>query len=204
MNKNFNTMEPKYHLTQMSRGNFLKKIGFASVAAGMVLSRCKKDDDDDDKSDNGLKSGQIEIKASLTDPSNENEFAFYAAAKKITIDWGDGTIEKFTPNGADNYFYHKYPYNINPTITIETVSITSLDFNPRNTVEACWGNAKELRFGKCTELKEVRCRSYDLSILDIKNAVASLEHLSIDVGKLLSLDVSGASKLKIMTTRIFS
>jgi len=178
------------------------------ILIGMLctfLVACNTDDDDNNGSggsNNGLKTGQVEIKADMEYINQpENIFSFYATAKKISIDWGDGTVEEFTPNGAENKFQHKYSYNIKPTVTIETESLTNLSFVGKSVGDWLWGTVMELRFGKCTELKEVYINNYT-SVLDIRNALASLEKLKVNrmMGgfRLLSLDVSGASKLRLL------
>ena len=159
------------------------------------LIACSKMDDNDvlggsnsGGSNNGLKSGQIEIKAY---PDENKKISFYVTAKKITIDWGDGNKDEFTPNGANIEYSHEYAYQNFQTISIVTESITSISFYSYTK-----GTVHELRFGKCTELKEIYCSSQNLTVLDIKNVVAFLEKLGCSRSQLFSLDVSGASKLK--------
>ena len=155
---------------------------------------CNKDDDTGG-SNNGLKSGQIEFKAY---PGEDNKISFNAKAKKITIDWGDGIINEFTPNGIEREFVHEYTNQNFQTVSFVTESITSISFErPLIVGQWQWQDLHELRFGKCVDLKEVRgCSRRSLTVLDIKNAVASLEILECNNNQLTSLDVSGASKLK--------
>ena len=182
------------------------KIILIGMLCTFLVTCNKNEDDDSGGSNNGLKSGQIEIKA---DPDKDNKISFYATAKKITIDWGDGKVDEFTPNGIKREFVHEYPNQNSQNVSFATESIT--DFSCGK------GTFRELRFGKCTELEEINCSNQQLTVLDvrgalklkylycelnlltelnIKNAVASLEVLSCTGNSLKTLDVSGASKLK--------
>ena len=162
------------------------------ILIGMLctfLVSCNKDEDNGSGgSNNGLKSGQIEFKAY---PDKDNKISFFATAKKITIDWGDGTKDEFEPNGSEKEFIHEFSNQNFQTVSIVTESITS--FQPSKSGK---GTLHELRFGKCSELKDVYCSGQKLTVLDIKNAVTSLETLICGDNQLSSLDVSGASKLE--------
>jgi len=47
---------------------------------------------------NKLQIDEIEIKAYL---GNNHKIAFYITAKKVTIDWGDGSIDEITLNSIE-------------------------------------------------------------------------------------------------------
>ena len=106
-------------MEQHSRGEFLKKA--AILAASVILGGCNKNDDD--TSNNGLKSGQVEFKARR---NNRGEIAFLAIAKKISIDWGDGTKEDFFPNGVSKLYAHNYNDDNIQTVSVMTESLTSI------------------------------------------------------------------------------
>jgi len=175
---------------QMSRGDFLKTLGLGLVANSVVFSGCNKDDDEGG-SNNGLKAGEIEIKA-YPDNNRDNKIIFSATAKKITIDWGDGTVNEFNPNGKGMEFSHQYQFADYKTVSIMTELITDYEHKT-------YSEQLELRFGKCTELRKLDCSNKGVSVLDIKNAVASLETLECEWSKISSLDVSGASKLTTLS-----
>ena len=174
---------------QINRGAFLKTIGFA-MAGGIIAAGCNKDDDDDEYN-NGLKFGQVEFKAT---PGNDDVISFMAATKKITIDWGDGTVDEYMPNGIEKIFFHEYLSQNLQTVSIVTESMTyfSCSHNIGLNFRCVF---RELRFGKCTELKRIICSAHELTVLDIKNVVISLETLLCWDNQLTTLDVSGASKL---------
>ena len=154
--------------------------------------------------DNNLQNGQIEIKAC---PNSKNMIEIGILAKKITIDWGDGTIENSIPNNKlsiskgdgivdeidGQCFTHEYPNQDLWTIKIDTEEMTMFEWN-------YWGNPslcpspQELRFGNCPELEVIHCNSNQLVSLDVSRCRA-LTQLFCDNNKLTSLDVSGCPAL---------
>ena len=179
----------------MSRGNFFRKAPFALLALGVIFCGCKSDGGGNDGpgDDNGLRAGQIQFKA---EPESDNSISFYATAEKITIDWGDGQIDELTLHGAEKELTHEYLNQNYQTVSIVAESITVF--------RKCYqssnrGTLLELRFGKCPELKKIDCSNQKLTVLDIKNSVASLEELNCCCNSLNLLDVSGASKLRELT-----
>ena len=118
------------------------------------LVACK----DDDKSNNGLKTGQIEFKAY----PNEYDYkiSFNAAVhQKITINWGNGVKEEYFGNGDLVEYSHKFA-NLNlQTITIEAESsITKFTFNadlPYVLGHIFDGYISEIKFGKVPDLREI-------------------------------------------------
>jgi len=133
-----------------------------------------------------LSNGQIEMKVY---PNKDNIFSFYTNTNKINIDWGDGIFDEFIPNAHREYI-HEYSNQNIQTISVLTESMTSF--------RCSQGTLHELRFGKCTELERVSCSQQKLTVLDIKNAVSSLETLECSENLLVSLDVSGASMLRCL------
>lgn len=177
---------------QISRGDFIKTLGLG-LAGGVILSGCKKDDD----SNNDLLDGEVQIKAT---PATDNTILFYTAAEKITIDWGDSSIDEYTPNGVEKRFTHEYPNRNLQTVSFVAEAMTKFSYNgdPNYGFSLGKGTLREIRFGKCTELKEISCGKQLLTVFDIENTFASLESLTCDQNLLTSLEVSGASKLKTL------
>jgi len=176
--------------SQMSRSDFFKTIGFALLAESIIISGCNNDNG------NRLKTGEIKIKVK---PDERNRVVLYVAAKEITIYWGDGKVEEFSPNGTGENYLHVFPDQNLQTVTLVTDSMTSVSSILR--IPPGFGNMgafHELQLGKCVELKDIHFSNQHLTILDIENAVASLELLYCSKNHLTSLDVGSASKLTIL------
>jgi len=135
------------------------------------------------QNNNSLKKGQIEIKVY---PNDDNKVSFYVMAKKITIDWGDGSVDELTPNGVWKEFIHEYVNQNFQTILISTEEATV--FYDRK------GVYNELRFGDCPDLEKIYCNNQKLTVLDIKKAV-SLTSLECYSNQLTSLDLSKCTAL---------
>ena len=134
---------------------------------------------------NNLKTGQIEMKVY---PDTNNRLSFSATTNKITIDWGDGYIDKLTPNGVSQTFSHIYANQNLHTIYIESEKLVR--FTTSVSI-----SFKELYFGEMKELIEINCGSSQLTILEIKKATA-LTSLNCRSHQLTSLDVRGCPALK--------
>jgi len=175
----------------MSRSDFLKTLGFALLAESIIFSGCGKfEGDNNDR----LKTGQFEVKVK---PDRNNRISFQAITKKITIDWGDGKVDTFSPNRINREFIHEYPDQSAQTVSIVTESMTEFfsHYLPIIIGNIGKGNFRELRFGNCFELEKLYCNNKQLNVLDVKNAVASLKILNSQGNLLTSLDVGGASKM---------
>ena len=168
------------------------------VLFSTLMFSCTQDDngsgDDnisasDDK--NNLKKGQIEIKGY---PNNSNKMSFRATASKITIDWGDGSVDELTPNGVESEFVHEYANQNFQTIKINTETMTYVSLNGYS------ATYNELRFGDCPDLKKIICSSNKLTVLSIKSAPA-LTSLDCYGNQLTSLNVSGCSALTSLDCR---
>ena len=155
-----------------------------------MFSCDKLDDNNDLFSDwsDDLKAGQIEIKAY---PGQDSVITFDANVQMITIDWGEGSIESFTSNGGLTFFEHKYSNKELRTIRVitENMSLFRCFYAP--------SFFQELRFGNCTELKEIYCGYNQLSVLDVSKCTA-LTHLSCYSNQLPVLDVSKNVALKFL------
>ena len=170
------------------------------VLFSTLVFSCNQDDDDiingNDSDDNkNLKKGQIEIKGY---PDNDNKMSFIVTATKITIDWGDGSIEELTPNGTESEFVHEYANQDFQTIKINTEVMTSLVLGNGSHYDDDYdiirGRYNELRLGDCPDLKNIRCSNQKLTELSIKSAPA-LTWLSCSDNQLTSLDISGCPAL---------
>ena len=184
----------------------IKKIILLGILS-LLMFACSKDDDNDSSSTNKLKTGQVELKG-YPDPSGIIKFV--AIAKTITIDWGDGTIDKLTPNGVETEFFHHYADSNFRTILIDTDNLTGIFFID-------WIiDFREMRFGDCPNLKYLNFYTISLTILDIKRAKSlqslccidnqltelnlyecfSLQELFCDQNRLSSLNLSGCPALE--------
>ena len=179
---------------------------------GMLMFACtvihygNEDDDNNNSSSGGsnnLKAGQIEIKVY---PDN-NRVSFRATTGKITIDWGDGSIDKLTPNGVEQTFSHTYTNNNLHTIKIESERLEVFgkrapDSGPGSgTLYTGFinGTFKELYFGEMNELQYLVCTrgGNSLTVLEIKKASA-LRDLYCPDNQLTSLDLRGCTTLNVL------
>jgi Leucine-rich repeat (LRR) protein len=140
-----------------------------------------------------LKTGQIEMKV---DPYQyNNKVSFKIAAQKISIDWGDGTVEETVLSGSKRNFEHEYA-NSNPrTIKVNTEYLISFGIG---LYSSDGGQFNELRFGNCPKLEELACAqdSWEgtLTVLEI-NRAESLMRLDCSGGRLTTLNVNGCPAL---------
>ena len=137
------------------------------------LYACIHSYDDDDRNNssgsaNNLKKGQIEIKVY---PNKDNKVVFYATTSKITIDWGDGYIDRLTPNGVSQTFSHTYANQNLQTIYIESEKLTRFICSYYERTE----RIKELYFGEVNEIERIDVRGNGLTVLEIKKANALKE-----------------------------
>ena len=171
------------------------------VLFSTLMFSCSQDDDDDiingNNSNNNLKKGQVEIKGY---PDKDNKMSFVATATKITIDWGDGSVDELTPNGVGCVFVHEYANQNLQTIKINTEAMTSMSLSSRNSVYNAKGTYNELRLGDCPDLKDLSCSYQNLTVLSIKSAPV-LESLYCDYNQLTSLNVSGCPALIYLDCR---
>ena len=178
----------------MNKNNYLY---FLSVLVlSVFLFSCGEDENLSDSDDSGsgsiknnLKAGQIEIKAY---PDKNNKISFYATATSLTIDWGDGSVEEYTPNGIRLEFTYEYVNSNFQTIKVNPNKITHFNVSD----SSCKGVFHELRFGDCSYLEEIVCSGPNtkLTVLSIKSAPA-LTSLDCTWNQLTSLDVSGCVAL---------
>ncbi|MDR1347743.1 MAG: Ig-like domain-containing protein, partial [Prevotellaceae bacterium] len=138
----------------------------------------------------------VQIKGYADDYSKK--ISFYATAKKLTIDWGDGQKEEITPNGNGREFSHEYENATNfQTISINTEDLTEIGFR-YNYGYMYDGDIYELRFGNCPKLKKIDGLYNDLRKLTVFeiNRAESLEQLSIYKTDLTELNLNGCINLK--------
>ena len=175
-----------------------------------------------DGNSNNLKTGQVEMKGY---PDDSNRISFIATAKKITINWGNGKIDEFTPNGVERKFTYEYLNSNYQTILINAENLTYIgSITPDKNVPPGSGGAvnaykyNELRFGDCPNLEQIKFPFNRLTVLDIKKAGAlkildcfsnsltklnlngckALETLDCAANLLTELDVSGLTALKYL------
>ncbi|MDR2651279.1 MAG: leucine-rich repeat domain-containing protein [Prevotellaceae bacterium] len=173
----------------------MKKNIFLALLSAVVLIvasiSCSKDDNPD--GDNGLKTGQVVMKVNPELSGQKNLVSFGIQAKEVTIDWGDGTVEIFTPNGDEQEYQHEYADVNLKEITLNTENLTELyvghDFYANK------GNYRELTFGSCPDLTELYCWHEYITSIDISKCTA-LQTLWLNGNQLTSLDVSKCTELK--------
>ena len=139
--------------------------------------------------DNNLQDGQIEIK--VYPEIIKNIVKFYTTTQKITIDWGDGTVDDLTPNGITIGFTHTYTNDNLQTVKVNTEGMTYFYCSSHDCqTNRVYGFAfQELRFGNCPELKSIECSPQKLTILDVSKCIA-LTWLDCHSNNLTALDVS--------------
>jgi len=174
----------------------MKKIIFLSVLVAAVFTSCQSNDPNGSNSNgsNNLSTGQIEMKVY---PDNNNNVSFSAMTQKLTIDWGDGTVDNLTPNGVGKSFPHVYSNQNLQTVKVTTSGMTgTLNDVSYNYGFALDGSAsfQELKFGNCPELISILCGEDQLSVLEIGKCPA-LTYLDCSYGQLTALDVSKCTSL---------
>jgi len=181
---------------------------FTAILLSGILFSCDKEDFG---GNNNLSKGQIEMKIT---PDNKNKVEIIITAKKITIDWGDGSVDELTPGGIEKSYTHEYFSQNIQTIKINTEGLISFGYdyklsssfsslgyypNPVMLSDRIEGEKlHELRFGNCPELKSLNCGSNELTILDLSKCT-ELTDLIFGINKLTSLDLSRCKELKTLT-----
>ncbi|MDR2087496.1 MAG: hypothetical protein LBP72_10055 [Dysgonamonadaceae bacterium] len=168
----------------------MKKRTLFSLLSAMTLSlmlfSCEKGDEEN------LKQGRIEYK---TYPYEEDIW-LEIVAQELTIDWGDGTIEHFSPLGEPQQLNHHYDVWSLKTIQI---SVDGMTYFRRQLVDG-WDiqsaekRFDELRFIHCSELQEIHCPFMGLVVLEIDKA-ESLTTLDCTFNKLVQLNLNGCPSL---------
>jgi Leucine-rich repeat (LRR) protein len=167
---------------------FKSRALLSIIILSLTMITCSDNNlDDDNSSDtNNLTTGQIEMKGY---PDTNNTVTFFARAKKITVDWGDGTVEEFAPQTVEVVIklFHKYLTQNLQTVKVNTEEMTYIGI----------GNVLlyELRFGNCPDLKDINCYRMPMYVLEIKKA-ESLTNLVCCDCELASLDLSKCPTLK--------
>ena len=150
----------------------------------------------DDNQEISLNTGQIEIKVQ---PGKENQVAFIAITGIITIDWGDGHVETYTPNGNYQRFSHQYDNQNLYTIYLDSEKLiefrTEMELFTADDDRRTWGNFRELRFGEMNELDKINIYHQPLTILEIEKANA-LTIISCGNNQITSLDLNGLNALE--------
>ena len=171
-----------------------------ALAATSCITWVDKNNENNNSSSSGgsnnLKAGQIVIKVY---PDKDNKVSFSATTGKITIDWGDGNIDKLTPNGTMQEFSHSYPNNNLQTIYIESEKLQGLGKGGGSYAQV-WGGKgviKELYLGEMNELNELFCSNGGLTVLEIKKANV-LTTLWCFNNQLTSLDLRGCTILNVL------
>ena len=152
---------------------------------------------------NTLNTGQIEMKGY---PDSSGVISFQAIAKKITIDWGDGNVDEFTPNGVERTYTYEYRNSNFQTILLYTENLTFIGSIPSdsdmppgsecNTINPSY-KYSELKFGDCPNLEHIKFPYNKLTVLDIKKA-SVLNKLDCYVNSLTTLSINGCKVLQTL------
>jgi len=125
-------------------------------------------------------------------PDENNIFSFYATAKEMTIDWCDGTVDEYIPNGDYSEFYHRYTNRDFYIISIASEAIKkfkTFSYFPSK------GRIYDIKFGNCPELNDIYF-SWDIfPTLDVSRLI-KLKSLSCGNGKLIALNAKGCIELQ--------
>lgn len=159
-----------------------KTLTLLMVSLFFVFVACS---DDHQEEDNNNQKEKIELKGY---PDSEGKMSFTVSAKSLTIDWGDGAVEKHTQAADSVMFTHQYSSQEVQQILVRGESISRFSVNEV-------GEYSEIRIGDCPYLKEAFCSKRKLTLLEIEKA-ESLENLTCWDGMLISLDLSGCVNLK--------
>jgi len=182
------------------------------VLCALFITSCTKDDNNGSSSNdsNNLSTGQVEVKVYPDTYNNVYNVSFSAITQKITIDWGDGTTDNLTPNGAYKSFSHVYSNQNLQTIKVNTEGMTGFEDGIGYLQELEFGNCPDLTIlsiesdkltnlgvSKCTALTLLECTGNQLTSLDVSKCTA-LRYLDCQSCQLTSLDVSKCSALILL------
>jgi Leucine-rich repeat (LRR) protein len=128
---------------------------------------------------------------------------FYAAAQKLTVDWGDGVTETYTPVQL-TAIGHTYGSNQPRTIRMKTEGLTLFGDELRDNGDGNYvvgssitGRCSALRFGKSPALKAVSVANNELAEADIRH-IPALETAYFDYNRLTALDLTGNAALTVL------
>jgi hypothetical protein len=162
----------------------MKNVLFIMLSTIILLSSCSKEDlSNENDSENGLKSGQVLIKAY---PGESKTISIGATADRISIDWGDGTVDELNPNGVRRSYSHEYANKNLQKIVVTGINLTSFSVTETNVYE--------LEFGSCLELTWLYCFGNQLTVLDVSKCT-ELTLLDCHNNRLTSLDMDKCLKL---------
>ena len=146
---------------------------------------------------NTLQTGQIEIKGYL---SNSGIIRLSIIAKRITIDWGDGTIDKMAHHGLNrknSSTYVSVSFVKEFSFQSSNEDFRTIKINTKGMTEFEYANgfySGELQFGYCPEIREIECSYQGLKLLDVSKCTA-LTSLNCTGNQLAYLDISGCTAL---------
>lgn len=170
----------------------MKKILLFVCSALLIgFSSCSSDDEDEPINDIGqqLKKEQIELKGNPND--TDNKISFTVQAKKISVDWGDGEVDDYTPNGNSMSISHVYANPNYKTILISAEEITTFAIRYKE------GKIQDFRTGDCPNLKELRISDQALAVFKM-NQCSNLIKLYCPYNKLYELNLTNLSKLETL------
>jgi Leucine-rich repeat (LRR) protein len=172
----------------LRKTNIMKRKHFLTALTGVIMlalvpfacSRAGEDNNGDGDGDVNY-NGQIIIKV-----NPDGEIGFDAVADKILINWGDGTVEKFTmEDGENRTFSHSYAGAGVRTVTVNMEEAIQFSIE---------GYHCEELTAPCPTLGGLSCSGNQLTSLDVSGCPA-LIWLWCSGNQLTSLDVSGCPAL---------
>jgi Leucine-rich repeat (LRR) protein len=180
----------------------IQAISFAAISRTQDNGADAPNEPNNPAGNNNLGLGQIEMKGYPDDArcgdADKNKMSFWAAAKKITVDWGDGTVKEITLNGFEREFIHTYANQNFQTITLNTEGLSMLRMTPYGH-GGTKGAIHELRIGNVPKLEFIVCRQA-LTVLEINKAEA-LKSLNCGNNQLTSLNVNNNTALHDLDCR---
>ena len=168
----------------------LMKIMIMTVLSlTFVCGGCKKD--------KGPKWQEAEFEMIFSPNTENRKVSFVATVNgKITIDWGDDSIEEFTVNEVPDFFEHTYDIVNFKTISVKANGLQHFYFGGE-AVAKWYGILERIKLKNCPDLNLLCCNHGSLEELDLSNCPA-LKYLNCGNNRLTLLNVAKNSKLDIL------
>ena len=110
-----------------------------------------------------LQTGEIRMKVY---PANK-KVSFQALSGTISINWGDGVIDEFTPGEELGDYSHEYANSNIQTVIIHAEELKGIG---NGADKEMYGIFKEIRFGECPFLEDISFPNLGLTVLEIEKA----------------------------------
>jgi Leucine-rich repeat (LRR) protein len=133
---------------------------------------------------------QAELKAY---PEN-GQISFRATAQTVTVNWGDGSKDSFTPGGVEQEYTHSYDNQNFRTVSVRATGLSHFGCYKYSTTSQTRGVVHELRFSEASQLTEITCNSQKLTVLDVSECNA-LSRLDCSGNLITELNLQNCTKL---------